>query len=127
MAGPSRTPGKAEDTGSKLQEAASNVGQKAQDVASTVAQKTDDALSAVGSGMSSLASTIREKAPQQGMLGSAASSVASGLQTGGEYLQEHGVGDMLNDLTAVVRRYPLRSLLVGFGVGFLMARATSRG
>jgi hypothetical protein len=76
--------------------------------------------------MTSLAGTLREKAPQSGVLGSAATRVASGLQTGGEYLREHGMGDMLGDLTGVIRRYPLQALFIGFGVGFLMARATTR-
>ena len=147
MAGPSRMPGqessarpqqtgssmgqKAQETagnlGQKAKDVASNVGEKAQNVASTVAEKAGDALSSVGSGMTSLAGTIREKGPQSGMLGTATSKVASGLQASGEYLREHRMGDMLNDLTGVIRRYPLQALLVGFGVGFLMARATSRG
>jgi len=143
MAGSSRTtgPGSQEgktDVGQKTQETASNLGQKAremasnvsekaQNVASTVAEKTDDAISSVGSGMTSLAGTIREKGPHSGMLGSAATRVAGGLQTGGEYLREHGMGDMFNDLTGVVRRYPIQSLLVGFGIGFLLARVTARG
>jgi hypothetical protein len=113
--------------GQKAQNVASTVAHKAQDVAGAVAEKTDDALATVGSGMSALAGTIRDKGPQGGVLGSAASGLASGLQAGGDYLQRHGVGDMLNDLTGVIRRYPLQALLVGFGVGFLLARVTSRG
>jgi hypothetical protein len=74
--------------------------------------------------MSSLGGTIREKGPQSGFLGSAASGVASAMETGGNYLQEHGLGDMCSDLTSVVRRYPFQALLVGFGVGYLFARAT---
>jgi hypothetical protein len=119
--------GTAANLGQKVQEVASNVAHKAQDVASTVAHKADDAISTVGSGMSSLAGTIREKGPQAGVLGSATSTVAGGLQSTGDYLQSHGMGDMLNDVSGVIRRYPLQSLLMGFGIGFLMARVTSRG
>jgi hypothetical protein len=117
----------ASNLGQKAREMASNVSEKAQTVGSAVAEKTDDAISAVGSGMTSLAGTIREKGPHSGMLGSAASGVASGLQASGEYLREHGMGDMLSDLTGVIRRYPIQSLLVGFGMGFLLARVTKRG
>ncbi len=130
MAGPSRMPNQGEGgsgMGQKVQEGASSLAHKAQDVASSVAGKAGDAISAVGSGMSSLGSTIRERGPQSGVLGTAASSVASGLENTGHYLQQHGVGDMMNDLSAVVRRHPLQALLVGFGVGFLLARVTSRG
>src|SRR5262245_57978426 len=114
----------------KAGELASTVGGKvastASNVASTVGEKAEDAVSAVGSGMSSLAGTIREKGPHGGFLGTAASKVASGLETGGEYLREQGLSGMFEDVTALVRRYPIQSLLIGFGVGFLLARATSR-
>jgi hypothetical protein len=120
-------PGSFESTGQHGQTGGGNIGQKAQDIASGVAQKAGEAISSVGSGMASLASTIREKAPHEGMLGSAAGTVASGLETGGEYLRDHNMSDMLGDVTSLVRRYPIQSLLVGFGVGFLMARFTSRG
>src|SRR5689334_11777874 len=124
MAGPSRMPGqestartpetgssmghKAQETaanlGQKAKDMAGNVAEKAQNVASNVAEKAGDAISSVGSGMTSLAGTIREKGPQSGVLGSATSKVASGLQASGEYLREHRMGDMFNDLSGVIRR-----------------------
>jgi hypothetical protein len=45
------------------------------------------------------------------------------LESGGRYLQEHGIEDMAEDLAALVRRYPVQSLFVGLGVGFLLAQA----
>jgi phage-related minor tail protein len=115
----------------KAGELASTVGSKvantASNVASAVGDKAEGAVSAVGQGMSSLAGTLREKAPHGGILGSAASTVAGGLESGGEYLREQGLSGMFDDMTALVRRHPMQALLVGFGVGFLLARATSRG
>jgi ElaB/YqjD/DUF883 family membrane-anchored ribosome-binding protein len=110
----------------KASDAASNLGQKAGDVASAAADKADDAISSVGSGMSSLAGQLRQNAPREGTLGSAAGTVASGLEQGGRYLQEHGVREMADDMTNLVRRYPVQSLLVGFGVGLLLGMAFSR-
>ena len=92
-----------------------------------VAAKAADAgLAAVGSGMSSLAGSIRDKGPHSGVLGSAASTVAGGLAAGGHYLQKHGLGDMPGDLTTLIRRHPLPALFVSFGLGFVLARVTSR-
>jgi ElaB/YqjD/DUF883 family membrane-anchored ribosome-binding protein len=120
----------AQDVLHKAGETASNVahkaGELASNVASTVGEKAEGAVSAVGQGMSSLAGTIREKGPHGGFLGSAASTVAGGLESGGEYLREQGLSGMWDDVTGLVRRYPMQALLVGFGVGFLLARATSR-
>ena len=56
--------------------AASAVADKAGDAATYVGKKAEAATSAVGSGMKSLAGTIRESTPQSGILGSASSAVA---------------------------------------------------
>jgi hypothetical protein len=111
---------------SKASEAASNVGQKAQEWAGTAAERAGDALATAGQGMSSLAGTLHHNAPQEGMLGSAAGSVANALEAGGRYLQEHDLQDMGEDLRGFVRQYPLGSLLCVFGVGLLMGRALGR-
>jgi len=121
---------KAQDAASnvahKAQDMASNFGHKAQDAASTAVDKTDDALSTVGDKMTGWAGNLRDSAPHEGMIGSAASTVANRLEAGGHYLQEHGVEDMAEELGAVIRRYPVQSVLVGFGVGCLLGLAFSR-
>jgi hypothetical protein len=33
---------------------------------------------------------------------------------------------MTRDLTGLIRRYPLQSLLIGFGIGYLLARNSER-
>jgi hypothetical protein len=76
--------------------------------------------------MSSLAGTIREKAPQEGTLGSAATAVADQLEAGGQYLEEHGFREMADDLTAVIRHYPVQSILIALGVGFFAGMASRR-
>ncbi|HEV3258361.1 MAG TPA: hypothetical protein VG013_15890 [Gemmataceae bacterium] len=113
--------------GHKAKDVASNVAQKAKDAASTAAHKTDDALSTVGDKMTSLAGTIRESAPHEGTMGSAATMVADRLQAGGHYLQEHGLHDMTEDVGTLIRRYPVQSLLVGVGIGFLLGCISTRG
>jgi hypothetical protein len=95
-------------------------------VASAAADRADDAMSSVGQRMSSMAGSLRERAPREGMVGSAASAVADRLDQGGRYLQEHDLGDMTNDLAGVIRRNPLPSLLVAFGLGFFIGMASRR-
>jgi len=112
--------------GQRAQEMAANVAHKAQDAASTAAGKAEDALSAVGGRMSSLAGTLREKAPHEGMIGSAATNVADQLQAGGQYLQEHGFREMTDDLAAMIRHYPVQSVLVALGIGFFAGMASRR-
>jgi len=75
----------------KAKQAASTVAEKARDIASAAGDKADTAVSSVGSGMQSLAGTIRDKGPSSGILGGAASGVASALETSGHYLEEQGL------------------------------------
>jgi len=120
---------KAKDAGSSIMQkagdAASFVGKKAEDAASFVGKKAEDATSSVGSGMKSLAGTIRENVTDKGPLGAAGSAVASTLESGGRYLQEHGLGGIGGDMANLIKRNPIPALFVGIGLGFLLARATS--
>jgi hypothetical protein len=118
---------KAEETAGTFGEAArnvaSNVAQKAGEAASFVGKKAEDATAAVGGGMKSLAGTIRDKGPHEGVLGSAGSTVADTLESGGRYLEKYGLSGVGEDLTNIVRRNPVPSVLVCIGLGFLLARA----
>ena len=114
------------DVSHKAQDWASNVADKAQETASAAVDKTNEGIAAVGQQMNALGGTVRKAAPQDGAIGSAATTVADQLQAGGRYLEGHGLKDMGNDLTAVVRHYPIQSVLVGFGLGCLLGM-TLRG
>jgi hypothetical protein len=76
--------------------------------------------------MTSLAGVIRENAPSQGAINSAATAVANQLDTAGTYLQGASWENMTKDLSDIIRHYPLQALLVGFGIGYLMARNSER-
>ena len=102
------------------------VGEKAESLVATAGHKADDAACSVGSGMTSLADTLREKGPEAGVLGTVTSRTAETLDTAGRYLRDEGVTGMAGDLTNMIRRNPMPALLVGLGVGFLLAYATRR-
>jgi hypothetical protein len=87
---------------------------------------SSEATHRIGEQMETLAGKVREKAPTEGTLGAAASSVADKLEGASAYLQEKGFDDMVEDLTALVRRYPIHSLLIGMGLGYLLGRNTDR-
>ena len=106
--------------------AASTVAEKAGEAGSYLAEKADDATSAVGGGMESLAGTIRDRGPQKGVLGNASSAVAGTLESGGRYLREHGLSGIADDITDIIRKNPLPAILIGVGVGFLLAKAMRR-
>jgi uncharacterized protein YjbJ (UPF0337 family) len=62
----------------------------------------------------------------QGAIATAATAVAGGVESTSAYLQERKVEEMATDLTALIRRYPVSSLLIGVGLGYLLARCTTR-
>jgi ElaB/YqjD/DUF883 family membrane-anchored ribosome-binding protein len=103
-------------------EAASNIGHKVGETATNVGHKADDAVGSVGSGMKNLAGTVREKAPQEGMMGTASSTVAGALEKGGRYIEEQKLSGMANDFVGVLKENPLLTICIGVGIGFLIAQ-----
>jgi hypothetical protein len=118
--------GKAKQVADKAKEMAGNVADKARETASNLGQKAEDATHAVGSKIESLGGSVRENLPQSGMLGAASSTLAGGLENTGRYLQEEGLQGIAEDMTNLIRRNPLPAMLLGIGLGFILARATSR-
>jgi len=115
----------ASNIGDRARETAANVTDKARQVASSARDQADTAVSGAGSGMQSLAGQIRERGPQEGMLGQATSSVAGTLEQGGRYLEEHGLSGIADDLTNTIRRNPIPAVLISVGIGYLLARMTT--
>jgi uncharacterized protein YjbJ (UPF0337 family) len=99
---------------------------KVQEVSSAAAEKMGDATKTVGEQMSSLAGTIRDNAPQEGVIGSAAKTVANQLDDPGAYLQDNTFDNMARDISGLVRRYPMQSLLIGLGIGYLFSQRSKR-
>jgi hypothetical protein len=106
--------------GDRAKEAASSVSHSAEGAASYVGQKAESATASVGGSMKSLGQSIREKHPHGGAVGDA---VANSLESAGRYLEEEGLKGMADDVTNLIRRNPVPAVLIGVGIGFLVARA----
>jgi phage-related tail protein len=94
-----------------VQELGANTATKANEVATGVAEK-----------IGSLATVIRENAPHEGAVATAASTVADGLESASSYLREKKFDALAHEVTNLVRTYPVQSLLIGVGLGYLLAR-----
>jgi gas vesicle protein len=106
----------------KVKDTASQAGQAVGNVASKVGQKAEDTTASIGSGMQDLGKKVREKGPESGFFGKATESVAGALEQGGKYLEEKNLSGMGEDLSNMIRRNPVPAVLVGIGIGFLLAR-----
>jgi ElaB/YqjD/DUF883 family membrane-anchored ribosome-binding protein len=107
----------------RTREVASTVKTRASEIGSRVVDRTDAAMSAAGERIEHLGQSIRNRATDEGRMGRVLNRTASALEQGGLYLQESTPTDVRMDLEDVMRKRPLTTLLVGAGIGFLIARA----
>ncbi len=95
-------------------------GMRSPDALSSVAERAGEVASSVADRASDLAATVRAKASEAG------TAVADTWEAGRHYVEERGVGGMVEDLTRVIRRNPIPALLISFGLGFMLARSIRR-
>ena len=106
-----------ETTADTVKEAASAIQDAARKpiaAAERIAKQTGDTLK-------SAADRLRARVPESGMTGTVADIVTGGVKQVATRLEEQGFGGILEDVVAVARRYPLQTLLLGFGCGYLWA------
>jgi len=116
----------ASQVGDKASNLAHQVGDKASEYASQAGDRVDNAASSVGGQMKTLAGTVRDHSPHGGMLGGAAEQVASGLEASGKYLEDKGLSGIGDDLAGMIKKNPIPAVLIGIGIGYLIACSTSR-
>lgn len=76
---------------------------------------------------SSLAETAGEvKAQAEAAASTAATTVADTVAGAVSFLQETSVKDVAGNLTDLIRRHPIPSLLIGLGVGFVLGRIVDK-
>jgi len=89
-------------------------------------EKAEDATKAVGAGMETVGCAIHEHEPKEGMLHNVGETMATKLESGGRYLESHGLSDIADDLGNLIRANPIPALLVGVSIGFLLSRMMKR-
>jgi len=119
------TGGVASDLKKKVQDTVSNLTSQASSVASTAATKASETMSRVGEKVSTMAGSLRDRVTE-GPLGDAAGAVSSQWEAGREYLREHDLADLGQEVTRLVRRHPMPAILAVFGLGVLLGRALRR-
>lgn len=124
--GGQRIAGAAQRVAERTREVASNVRSRASQIGSRVVERTDAAMSAAGERIENLGHSLRDRASEEGRVGRVLNRTAQALEHGGQYLQESSPTDVRMDLEDVMRRRPIATLLVGAGIGFLIARALRR-
>jgi len=117
---------KAQDIKAKAEDVLDTAKDKAAEVGAQASDKIDSAMTTAGEQMGSLAQTVREKAPSDGPISDVAQSAATALERGGSYLEQADVSAVRGDLEMMIRKHPIEALLIGVGLGMLLARSTRR-
>lgn len=78
--------------------------------------RADRAMSSTGRGLERAGGRVQD----------AAGALSSRFERAGHYLQEHDFEELTNDMTEVIRRHPMKSLLIGAGIGYLIGRMRYR-
>lgn len=108
---------------STLERTAEQVKATVQDAVTDTMVAADRTTKRTGEALESAADRVRERLPQDGAAGTAADAVARGVKHTSRMLRQHGVSGVVEDFEILMRRYPLQTLLVGLGCGYLLARA----
>ena len=75
-----------------------------------------------GESLKSAADPLRAHAPHDGLAGQVTDTVTSGIKQAATHLQQQASGGMIDGLVAIAKRYPVQTLLLGIGGGFLLSR-----
>lgn len=110
---------------SRLSETAEVARSKAEHVASVTAARAREMTATVGHKVREIAGRIRQRPPHEAAR-NATDKVADQLDRAGTYLEEKSFEGIAEDLTRMIRRYPIQAVLIGVGVGFLLARRRDR-
>ena len=89
--------------------------------------KVGSAIGIAREAASNFASSVSDAAAYAGHKAEdATGSVGGALESTGHYLKEDGLRHIASDVTDLIRRNPVPAMLIGIGLGFLVAQATSR-
>lgn len=78
----------------------------------------------VGSSLAEMAGEVKSQA--EAAASTAATAVTDTVAGAASSLQETSVNDLAGTLTDVIRRHPIPSLLIGLGIGFVLARIVGK-
>lgn len=108
----------------------STVEHTAEQVKATVHDAVTDTMAAAdrttkraGEALESAADRLRERLPHEGAAGAATDAVSRGVKQTSRVLQQQGASGIVEDLGVLMRRYPLQTLLLGLGCGYVISRS----
>jgi hypothetical protein len=103
-----------------LEDAIGTSGKKAAKDAATAEEKMTERVSEA---MGSAGDSLRQHMPER--VSEAADAVSRRVRETADYFREEGLRGIVEDVEVLIRRYPLQTLLLGMGCGYLLSRLRS--
>jgi hypothetical protein len=107
----------------KARDAARGAVESARDTATGVMDRARDVASNAADTARDWASGAVGAVKDSDVVNKAGEYVSDAWESGSRYFQEHNFKDMAEDVAGVIRRNPIPALLVGVGLGFILARS----
>lgn len=127
MNDPYNTSGEGAGTAARMQEAVSDKAKEAKDSVVEYGRQTIDKIDASrGPAASALDQTASVLHEQSDKAATVAHRTADKIQATADYIRQHDLKAMTDDVGSLVRRYPAQSLAAAAVAGFLVARALRR-
>ena len=105
-------------------QAVGDAGTIARQAVRDVGNKADELTANAGIGIQGLGDCLNRSTPDEGLLRTASEAVASVAKEGGEYLQNAKLTGIVEDVSQVIRRNPIPSVLIAIGLGWFLGRKT---
>lgn len=106
-----------------FEEQAKQTGSTSTDTVDATSSPAGETANRAGEAVESEATHLREHLSETGQAGETAEAVARKVKQTSVYLQQQGIGGVVEILELLIRRYPLQTLLLGLGCGYLLSRA----
>jgi len=101
------------------------VGSTLKNAARSAASSAERISDRVGETVGSIGDNVRQGIPGSGKVGDAVEAATRSIKRTADYVQEEGMSGIVEDLELLIRRYPLQTLLLGMGCGYLLSRLRS--
>ena len=97
---------------------------KAEEVAGMAHERADQGMDKAADSMDKAAEMLRQRGDEQGgTVGSMAGTAADAMESASSYLHNTDTSQLMDQLETYIRKNPTQSLLIGAGVGFILAKA----
>lgn len=110
-----------------LEKTGEQVVRKGEEFVHKASDKARETAETVGERIAGASEAIQGKLRDTGKeVGEVVNAVSDKVRSSAQYLEDSSIQEVVEDVTVLIKRYPIHAVLIGAGIGFLLARGRSR-